>query len=285
MSGRRRRGRAKLSAVDRNDLAMIPKTGRIVWHDLFTSDRRRAMSLYQHVAGWAYKSEHATDFAWGGGEKDFVLALLGSEAGAGFAETPPALTNGWVAYVEVLDVDAAAALAEKLGGAIVRHPFDVPGVGRNALLRDPLGALFGISLSKHSFPAPRRQFGVEIYLSNAPTVPSEFYSRLFDWEFSSSPSGRRGGYVITGPSGEAVAIHLPGKPPTEAPAVWIPSIKVAHPAASLREAEERGAVPFSQMLAETVEPHAAFLVDPDGALLCLVDDKGEAALDEHDQDD
>ncbi|MEM9670742.1 MAG: VOC family protein [Pseudomonadota bacterium] len=92
------------------------RTGRIVWHDLFSDDRPRSMEFYRRILGWRYKTEHATDFAWGGGEKDFVLALLDGEAGAGFVETPPSLTNGWIAYVEVRDVDAAAAIAAKLGG-------------------------------------------------------------------------------------------------------------------------------------------------------------------------
>ena len=255
---------------------MNPKTGRIVWHDLFTGDRHRLMSFYQRVAGWAYKTEHATEFAWGGGEKDFVLALSGDEAGAGFAETPPELTNEWIAYVEVPDVDAAATLAEKLGGTIVRRPFDVPGVGRNALLRDPLGALVGISFSRHSFPVPRRQFGVEIYLSSAPTFPQEFYSPLFNWKISSPPVGEFVGNVIVGPSGEAVARQLLGTAPTKAQAVWIPSIKVAHPSVSLRDAEALGGVSFSQMLAKTTQQDAAFLRDPDGAMLCLVDGGDDA---------
>lgn len=102
------------------------------------------MAFYQQVAGWTYQIEHATDFAWGGGAKHFVLALSGDEAGAGFAETPPEQSNGWIAYVEVRDVDATAALSEKFGGNTIRQPFEVPGVGRNAPLRDPLGAVVGI---------------------------------------------------------------------------------------------------------------------------------------------
>lgn len=152
----------------------IDKTGRFIWHDLFTKDLKRSMAFYKQVARWNYEIEHATDFAWGGGEKDFVLALLDEEAGAGFAETPPALPDGWIAYVEVPDVDETTILAEKLGGLIVREPFEVPGVGRNALLRDPSGALFGVSLSRHSFPAPTTQFGIEMYLGGAEAYPGAF---------------------------------------------------------------------------------------------------------------
>lgn len=204
----------------------VEKAGRVVWHDLLTGDRQRSMSFYQRVAGWTYQTEHATDFAWGGGEKDFVLALSEDEAGAGFAETPREMTNGWIAYVEVQDVDATVALAERLSGAIVRQPFEVPGVGRNALLRDPLGALIGASISRHSYPVPQRQFGAEVYVSNTLLFPDEFYSQLFNWKINPAPVGEQPGQLVTGPSGEDVAIVVSGKTPTEAQAVWIPSIPV-----------------------------------------------------------
>ena len=247
------------------------KIGRIVWHDLFTTDRQRSMAFYQRVAGWTYQVEHATDFAWGGGERDFGLALSGDEAGAGLVETPPELRSGWVAYVEVRDVDATAARAEALGGAVERQPFEVPGVGRNALLRDPFGALIGIAVSRHDYPAPRRQFGIEVYLSDAPSLPQAFYAQLFDWTLVSAPSGSPGGGVFTGPSGERVAAHHAAKPRNDAPAAWIPSLKVISPENALRRAEQLGARPSSNRLLKVVQHHNAVLCDPDGALLCLLD--------------
>jgi len=203
------------------------KTGQIVWHDLFTSARQEAMALFQSIAGWDYLTEHATDFAWGGGEKDFVLALSHGEAGAGLIAASPGMPNGWVAYVDVPDVDAIAAHAVDLGGEVVRCPFDVPGVGRNALLRDPRGALIGISMSRHDFPAPRRQFGREIYLSAAGRFPAEFYATLFNWAMHPSPRVGQEGDVVLAPSGVIIARQLPGLPSDDRSAVWVPSIAVA----------------------------------------------------------
>ncbi len=247
----------------------VDKAGRIVWHDLFTTDRQRAMAFYKRVAGWNYKTERATDFAWGGGEQDFVLALSGDEAGAGFVEVPPELRRGWVAYVEVHDVDATAAHAAKLGGTIVRQPFEVPGVGRNALLRDPLGALVGTSLSRHNFPAPQRQFGVEVYLSDATTFPEAFYAQLFNWKLASLGLEPLGAAAVVGPSGEDVAVHLSAKPPNGEQAIWIPSLRVHHAETALRDAEELGAISFSNVPSESAQQYSALLRDPDGASLCL----------------
>ncbi len=246
------------------------KTGTIIWHDFLTGDRQRATAFYQGLAGWSYQTEHATDFAWGGGEKDFILALDGDEAGAGFAETPPEMTNGWIAYVEVLDVDATVAQAEKLEGTIVRLPFEVPGVGRNALLRDPLGALIGVSISRHNYPVPRRQFGLEVYLTNAPSFPEEFYSQLFDWTISSQPVAEPAGQTVTGPSGDDVAVVVSGTPPKDVQAVWVPSIKVADPTTSLKDATALGGERFNASTARQAQQHGSFMRDPDGALSCLL---------------
>ncbi len=239
------------------------KAGQIVWHDLFTSDRKRSMDFYQHIADWTYQVERAKDFAWGGGEKDFVLALIGDEAGAGFAETPPDYENGWIAYVEVPGVDAAVKRADALGGKIVRKPFEVPGVGRNALVRDPLGVLFGLSLSQHSFPVPHRQFGPDVYVSNGGQFPEAFYAELFEWQVSP------GCVSFTGPSGDVVAVRYASAWPTSSNPAWVPSIKVASVSDACGLAEANGARLMSPEAEKTARAHGLVLCDPDGALFAL----------------
>ncbi|MEO1039503.1 MAG: VOC family protein [Pseudomonadota bacterium] len=244
------------------------KFGQVIWHDLFTDDLEASMLFYKRVAGWTYRTEHATDFAWGGGEKDFVLALLEDEAGAGFTETPTELTHGWIAYIEVRDVNTTAALAKQFGGAIVRPPFEVPGVGRNALLRDPLGALIGISQSRHSFPAPTTQFENELYASRTEDFPSAFYGALFGWETQAAPNEALGKAVV-GPSGGAIAgvfavASLPGSEPR-----WIPSLKTAHFDASLKAAHDLSAEVLSKPLYARGHSDGIVLRDCCGAVLRL----------------
>lgn len=242
----------------------IDKIGRIIWHDLFTKDLKRSMAFYEQVAGWNYVTEHATDFTWGGGEKDFVLALLDEEAGAGFTETPPEQTDGWIAYVEVRDVDITTALAEKLGGTIVRDAFEVPGVGRNALLRDPNGALFGVSISRHSFPAPTKQFGVELYASGTQAFPAEFYSELFDWTVDAESNA-----LVAGPSGDVVAEISADTLSAGSDAVWIPRLNIADVEAALRRAEKAGAVARTSDSENQNLPAGIVFRDPAGAYAYL----------------
>ena len=50
----------------------------------------------------------------------------------------------WMVYFHVADADAAAEKATSLGGAVLIPPFDVPTVGRCALITDPNGVIFRI---------------------------------------------------------------------------------------------------------------------------------------------
>lgn len=243
------------------------KAGQVVWHDLFTPNRERSMAFYARVANWSYQVERAKDFAWGGGEKDFVLAQSGDEAGAGLAETPPGQSNGWIAYIEVADVDAAVQRVDTLGGKLIRDPFEVSGVGRNALVRDPLGALFGLSLSRHRFPVPRRQFGPEVYLGNGNDFPDVFYAELLGWRVS--PKQDREGATLLGPSGGPVAVQHPAVWPISANAAWVPSIRVASVSDASRVAETCGAHPASVGGDRVARSQSLVLRDPDGTPFAL----------------
>ncbi len=201
------------------------KTGRFVWHDLFTSDANVSRSFYGGVAGWNFATEHAQEFAWGGGENDFILALADDEAGAGFVQYDRGQSFGWVPYVEVEDVDTASVRAQELGGTVEKAPFEVPGVGRNCLLRDPKGALIGICLSRHSYPAPTKQFGPERYVTTSEGLPVDFYRGLFGWSILPSDGSGVENQRVTW-SGNEIAVHSTTEIHLDGRAIWVPSIRV-----------------------------------------------------------
>ena len=55
------------------------------------------------------------------------------------AGTPP----NWLPYLEVDDVDARVKAVSTNGGKVMRPPFDIPGVGRIVVLRQPGGGTVG----------------------------------------------------------------------------------------------------------------------------------------------
>ena len=53
--------------------------------------------------------------------------------------TPP----HWISYLEVDDIDVRLAKVVSAGGEIKREPFEVPNVGRIAIVQDASGAVMG----------------------------------------------------------------------------------------------------------------------------------------------
>ena len=53
------------------------------------------------------------------------------------------LPEAWMSYLAVDDVDKRVAVAHKAGAKLMKPVFDVPGVGRIAILMEPGGAGVG----------------------------------------------------------------------------------------------------------------------------------------------
>jgi predicted enzyme related to lactoylglutathione lyase len=212
------------------------KVGRVVWHDLFTPDESASKQFYEHVAGWSYLVEHATEFAWGGGERDFILALLDGEAGAGLLTQSEVKFHGWVPYVEVKDVYRSTQLAIDLGGAVAKPPFDVPGVGSNCLLRDPLGAHIGLAVSEHDYPIPTKQFAPERYLIGNDGFPGDFYDQMFGWHLRSGDITAASPSKIMFEEG-VVAFCAADQTGSGSKAAWLPVVRVGNLAKALHQVE------------------------------------------------
>ena len=49
----------------------------------------------------------------------------------------------WMSYLHVDGIDAMVEKAKANGGTITRPPFDIPGIGRIAIIQEPGGAMIG----------------------------------------------------------------------------------------------------------------------------------------------
>jgi hypothetical protein len=56
----------------------------------------------------------------------------------------PGMPAQWLPYVIVENVDDSAAKVAGLGGKVMAPPFDIPTVGRIAVILDPQGASIGL---------------------------------------------------------------------------------------------------------------------------------------------
>jgi predicted enzyme related to lactoylglutathione lyase len=115
------------------------------WAELRTRDAGSARSFYRALFGW-----DTTDVSLSmpSGPVDYTVFLAGSAEVAGLLPADgafgPVEPPHWLAYVEVADADEIAAHAEELGGAVLVEPFDVPRIGRIALLAGRSGEMFAI---------------------------------------------------------------------------------------------------------------------------------------------
>lgn len=115
--------------------------GHFNWNELNTRDAEGAKAFYETTIGWTF---NAMDDPEGG---TYWVAMDGETPVAGiFTMDGPAfegIPNHWFAYLAVDDVDGRLKTAQSIGAVVKRPPFDVPGVGRIAIVQDPSGAVLG----------------------------------------------------------------------------------------------------------------------------------------------
>ncbi len=119
---------------------MANSHGDFIWYELMASDPAAAERFYGAVLGWRARPAEGSPVEYrisGTGEAD-VAGLMAIPADAKAAGMRP----GWLGYIGVDDVDAAAAEILRAGGAQHVPPTDISGVGRFATVADPQGAAF-----------------------------------------------------------------------------------------------------------------------------------------------
>ncbi|HYH87760.1 MAG TPA: VOC family protein [Solirubrobacteraceae bacterium] len=227
----------------------------------------QAVTFYGELLGWQASDTDSPDpyFVCTLDDCDVAAigAPLGADAGAAWR------TNIWV---ESADETAARVLAE--GGSVVSEPFDLPGIGRSAVLADPAGAVFGVFE-----PGERR--GAQIvnepgaWAMSALTTPDPegakaFYGAVFGWEADSFAMGdvevmmwRLPGFVGGEPlqpvPRDLVATGFPGVEPGWSVDFWVHDID-----ATVKTAADLGGAVLDGPLDLPIGRQAT-LADPQGA--------------------
>jgi predicted enzyme related to lactoylglutathione lyase len=115
--------------------------GTFYWNELMTRNVERAKTFYSETIGWSFDSMPMPD----GGT--YWLAKIGDQPVGGLFDIGAAefgaVPESWMSYLAVDDVDARVKKAEAAGARLMKPIFDVPGVGRIAILTEPGGAGVG----------------------------------------------------------------------------------------------------------------------------------------------
>jgi len=118
------------------------KHGDWFWHELTTNNPDACKGFYGGLLGWDFEETEMpmpyTLVKQGGAE--------GYHGGIMRMEGPEweGIRPHWMVYMVVEDCDAACAKVADLGGKVCAPPFDIPTVGRCAVIEDPSGAVFSI---------------------------------------------------------------------------------------------------------------------------------------------
>ncbi|MGE3746962.1 MAG: VOC family protein [Sphingomonadaceae bacterium] len=247
------------------------------WYELLTNDKSGATDFYTHVVGWAAKPTEGSPEG-----VDYTLLEADDVPAAGImALNDEACTAGarpgWLGYVLVDDVDAAAEQAKSLGGSIYMEPADIPEVGRFAVIGDPHGAAIG--LLKWAQPMPEMpampmkigRTGWHELMAGELESDFAFYESLFGWVgIEDLDMGAMGTYRLFGLAKEASIGGMMNKPDQMPMPNWGYYFTVDDIDAAITRVTERN----GQVINGPMEvPGGAWIIqglDPEGVYFALV---------------
>ena len=218
--------------------------GSWIWYELMTPDPEGAKAFYDAVVGWNIDAEPT-------GEMDYRMIVNpdGDLTGGVMRLTKDMSDHGarpcWLGYIGVDNVDASVAAITASGGKSLLPAFDVPGIGRIAMVADCCGAPFyimtptpppggGTSTAFAARPNPGHFGWNELYAGNQADAEA-FYTGLFGWTLPEPMDmGPMGKYQFIAHDGETMGAIM--TKPEAAPVsawghyIWVSSIEAAQAA-------------------------------------------------------
>jgi predicted enzyme related to lactoylglutathione lyase len=216
-----------------------------IWYELLTPDPVGAKAFYDSVVGWTIEPQPS-------GEMDYRMIGRsdGGQAGGLMRLTDEMRSHGahpiWLGYINVDDVDASVASIESSGGKVLLAAFDIPNIGRIAMVADPQGAPFYVM--KPTPPEGRENEKSDVFSPDAvqrvgwnelstsdPVAARKFYTERFGWgsdEFMDM--GEMGEYRFLEMDGARIGAlcgMMPGQHPKWRYYFRVPSIAKAKAAA------------------------------------------------------
>ncbi|MEV0057440.1 VOC family protein [Saccharopolyspora shandongensis] len=107
------------------------------WFDITATDAAKAREFYGALFGWEIAVDESMDYG-------LTRTADGMPGGIGQAGGASPHLPGVVLYFAVDDVDAAAERAERLGGECLVPTWEIPGLGKMAVVRDLDGNRIGL---------------------------------------------------------------------------------------------------------------------------------------------
>jgi predicted enzyme related to lactoylglutathione lyase len=223
--------------------------GQFLWQELLADDPVAAAKFYTQVLPWKSQPfKPGSDYTLfvthaGPAQKGTGAAVAGT--GALSEQSRAAGTPAhWRSHIGSNDVDATVTKAVGLGARLIMPPLDLPDVGRNAVLADPQGAVFGVYRPANAASASAAAPGPGSFAWNELGTTDfaaafDFYRALFGWEVQERlDMGPMGTYLIFGRNGvqEGGIFNSQGGRPSS----WLPYVAHASAEEAVRLATSAG---------------------------------------------
>ena len=197
--------------------------GSFVWYELISPDPDGAKAFYDSVVGWTIAASSSLPNGY-----RMIGRSDGKNAGGVLPLTDEMRDHGarpvWLGYIAVDDVDRTVSAIDADGGKALMPAFDIPEVGRVALVADPQGAPF--YLMKPTPPADQPDAASDVFSTDRAQhvrwnelsttdqdLAIAFYSRHFGWvQEGDMDMGEYGRYAFIQLSGVMIGAIMPKMP-------------------------------------------------------------------------
>ena len=174
-----------------------PANGRIVWHDLMTTDPKASLAFFTELVGWRTKEADM------GPMGKYTMFSAGDRDVGGLMPLDPSHghPSHFIAYFHVDDLEKTLETAKRLGGNVVVPPTPIPGVGTFAVLIDPLGGVTSpmtmTEVPPEDTELPKQgMFNWEELMSTDPEASAKFYQEVYGYTVDEVDMGPFGTYRL-----------------------------------------------------------------------------------------
>lgn len=260
---------------------MTDLASRFVWYELMTTDTASARLFYGSVVGWGTRDASQPHMA-------YTLFTVGERPVSGLMDLPDqarkmGARSGWIGYISVADVDAAAAKVASLGGTVQVQPTDIPEVGRFAVVSDPQKGVFTLfrplpiqSPPEDPEPGTPGHIGWHELYAEDWEKAFDFYAGMFGWQKGDPMDmGELGIYqLFTTAGGQMPVGGMFNKPRSMPTPFWLFYFNVDDIDAAVTRVEGGGGKLLNGPMQVPGGDWIVQCMDPQGAMFALVGKRG-----------